>query len=170
MLPFQSYKLRTVCTDSNFSVFSPQKIIHLGMTLETPFSPLSFGKSFMKICSAVPENSCLIFMHYRVADEKKTKKNKKKQKNICKTYTHSHHLAAWMRKLTRYSITRCKMSITLCLHPRSVVSTICYSTLPWTMTFWTVNVMSLSLFHVYPQCINSVSLVKIHRVFFEILR
>jgi len=76
--------------------YSPQKIIrgpspHLGTTLETPFSPLSFGKSFMKIRSAVPENGCLIFMHYRVADGKKTK-------NICKTYTHSRHLAVRMRK------------------------------------------------------------------------
>jgi len=35
------------------------------MAMETPFYPLSFGKSFMKIRSAVPENGCLIFMHYR---------------------------------------------------------------------------------------------------------
>jgi len=65
----------------DFSVFSPQKIIrgpspHLGTALETPFSPVSFGKSFMKILSADPENGCLIFMHYCVANEKKTKKNK----------------------------------------------------------------------------------------------
>jgi len=33
-------------------------------------SPLSFGKSFMKIRSAVPENGCLIFFDGR----KKTKK------------------------------------------------------------------------------------------------
>jgi len=46
------------------------------MAMETSFSPLSFGKSFMKIRSAVPENGCLIFMHYGglVADEKKTNK------------------------------------------------------------------------------------------------
>jgi len=32
------------------------------MAMQTTFSPLSFGKkSFMKIRSAVPENSCLIF-------------------------------------------------------------------------------------------------------------
>jgi len=31
-----------------------------GTTLQTPFSPVSFGKSFMKIRSAVPENGCLI--------------------------------------------------------------------------------------------------------------
>ena len=51
---------------------------HLGTAMQTTFSPLSFGKSFMKIRSAVPENGCLVF----VTDEKKTKK----QKNICKTY------------------------------------------------------------------------------------
>jgi len=43
----------------------------LGTALEIPFSPLSFGKSFMKIRSAVAENGCLIFMHYRVADVEK---------------------------------------------------------------------------------------------------
>jgi len=59
--------------------------------METPFSPLSFGKSFVKIRSAVPENGCLIFMHYRGG----RKTNKKKQKkNIGKTYTHPRHLAA----------------------------------------------------------------------------
>jgi len=41
------------------------------MALETPFSPLSFGKSFMKIRSAIPENGCLIFMHYRGGQNKK---------------------------------------------------------------------------------------------------
>ena len=41
--------------------------------MQTPFSPVSFGKSFMKIRSAVPENGCLIFF----ADGKKTKKQKK---------------------------------------------------------------------------------------------
>jgi len=42
-----------------FKFLAPQKIIrgggaspHLGMALKTPFSPLSFGKSFMKIRSA----------------------------------------------------------------------------------------------------------------------
>jgi len=45
--------------------------------------PLSFGKSFMKIRSAVPENDCLIFMHYRCGGRKKQKNT-----NICKTYTH----------------------------------------------------------------------------------
>jgi len=43
---------------------------HLGTTLKTPFSPLSFGKSFMKIRSGVPENGCLIV----VADGKKKQK------------------------------------------------------------------------------------------------
>jgi len=70
----------------DFSVFSPQKIIrghspHFRTALETPFFPLSFGKSFMKIRSAVPENGCLIFMHYRVANDKK--KQKKSVKHIC---------------------------------------------------------------------------------------
>ena len=44
---------------------------HLGTTLKTPFPPLSFGKSFMKIRSAVPENGCLIFMHYRCGERRK---------------------------------------------------------------------------------------------------
>jgi len=57
---------------------------HLGTALETPFSSLSFGKSFMKIRSAVPENGCLIFMHYRCGGRKKNKRRKAK-KNICKT-------------------------------------------------------------------------------------
>jgi len=39
----------------------------------------------MEIHSAVPENGCLIFMHYRCGGQKK---------NICKTYTHPRHLAA----------------------------------------------------------------------------
>jgi len=41
-----------------------------GTTFQTPFSPVSFGKSFMKIRSAVPENGCLIFL--------RTKKKQKK--------------------------------------------------------------------------------------------
>jgi len=65
------------------------------MATQTTFSPLSFGKSFMKIRLAVPENGCLIFFDGR----KKTKK--KQKKNICKTYTHSRHLAARMRKLAK---------------------------------------------------------------------
>jgi len=47
----------------------------LGTTLKTPFSPLSFGKSFMKIRSGVPENGCLIV----VADGKKAKTKKAKK-------------------------------------------------------------------------------------------
>jgi len=59
-------------------IFSPQKLFggpspHLGMAMETPFSPLSFGKSFMKIRSAIPANGCLIFMHYRGGREKNKK-------------------------------------------------------------------------------------------------
>jgi len=46
--------------------------------MQTTFSPLSFGKSFMKIRSAVPENGCLVFCGGREKNEKKTKKNKKK--------------------------------------------------------------------------------------------
>ena len=42
-----------------------------GTTLQTQFSPVSFGKSLMKIRSAVPEDGCLIFW--------RTEKNKKKQ-------------------------------------------------------------------------------------------
>jgi len=41
-------------------------------------SPLSFGKSFVKIRSAVPENGCLIFL----TDGKKQKKKKKHLQNI----------------------------------------------------------------------------------------
>jgi len=48
--------------------------------MQTPFSPLSFGKRFMKIRSAVPENGYLVFL-WRT----------EKQKNICKTYTHPPH-------------------------------------------------------------------------------
>jgi len=58
-------------------VTSAGRSFHLGMAMETPFSPLSFGKSFMKISSAVPENGCLIFMHYRGG---------RKKRKRCKTY------------------------------------------------------------------------------------
>jgi len=46
-----------------------------GTTFQTTFSPVSFGKSFMKIRSAVPENGCLIVL----VDGKKTKKQKTKK-------------------------------------------------------------------------------------------
>jgi len=49
-----------------------------GTTLQTPFSPVSFGKSFMKIRSAVPENGCLVFCGGR----KKREKTKKSVKHI----------------------------------------------------------------------------------------
>jgi len=52
------------------------------MAMQTPFSPLSFGKSFMKIRPAVPENGCLVFCGER----------KKQKKNICKTYTYLRKL------------------------------------------------------------------------------
>jgi len=56
--------------------------------MQTPFSPLSFGKGFMKICSAVPNNGCLVFC----GGWKKREKTKKKTKtNICKTYMHPPH-------------------------------------------------------------------------------
>jgi len=56
-----------VTTKCAMCSFSPQKINrgpspHLGTAMQTPFSPLSFGKSFMKIRSAVPENGCLVFL------------------------------------------------------------------------------------------------------------
>jgi len=57
------------------------------MTLQTPFFPVSFGRSFMKIRSAVPENGRLIFL----VDGKNKKKQKKTKKNICKTYTLPPH-------------------------------------------------------------------------------
>jgi len=40
--------------------------------MQTPFSPLSFGKSFMKIRSAVPENGCLVFLWRTKKKQKKT--------------------------------------------------------------------------------------------------
>jgi len=49
------------------------------MAMQTPSSPLSFGKNFMKIRSAVPENGCLVFF---VADGKKRKKQKNKIKHL----------------------------------------------------------------------------------------
>jgi len=50
--------------------------------METPFSPLSFGKSFMKIRSAVPENGCLIFCGGRKKNRKKIKNKKNKKKHL----------------------------------------------------------------------------------------
>ena len=68
-----------------------------GTTLQTPLSPVSFGKSFMKIRSAVPENGCLIFLQ---TEKKQNKKQKKTEKNICKTYTIPPHrrLRKWWQK------------------------------------------------------------------------
>jgi len=66
----------------DFSVFSPQKIIPgpspIWVWRWKLHFPLSFGKSFMKIRSAVPENGCLIFMHYRCGGRKKKQKKTKK--------------------------------------------------------------------------------------------
>jgi len=49
--------------------------------MQTPFSPLSFGKSFMKIRSAVPENGCLVFL-WRTEKNEKSKKQKTNKKNL----------------------------------------------------------------------------------------
>jgi len=62
--------VNTKCAQKLFGGPSP----HFGMTLETTFSPLSFGKSFTKIRSAVPENGCRVFF-------RRTEKNKKQKKN-----------------------------------------------------------------------------------------
>jgi len=48
--------------------------------MQTPFSPLPFGKSFMKIRSAVPEDGCLVFCGGREKTKKKQKKTTKKHK------------------------------------------------------------------------------------------
>jgi len=69
--------------------------------MQTTFSPLSFGKSFVKIRSAVPENGCLVFL-WRTEKNKKPKKTKK---NICKTYTHPLH--RWLRKSTCAWMSKC---------------------------------------------------------------
>jgi len=58
------------------------------MVMQIPFSLLLFGKSFMKIRSAFPENGCLVFL-WRT--EKAKNKKQKTKKNICKTYTHPPH-------------------------------------------------------------------------------
>jgi len=46
--------------------------------MQTPFSPLLFGTSFMKIRSAVPKNGCLVFL-WRTEKAKKTKSKKNKK-------------------------------------------------------------------------------------------
>jgi len=64
-----------------FQFLAPKNFLgpcpHLGTAMQTTF-PLSFGKSFMKIRSAVPENGRLIFLRM----EKNTKKTKKSVKHI----------------------------------------------------------------------------------------
>jgi len=47
------------------------------MAMQTPFSPLSFGKSFMKIRLTVPENGCLVFLWQTEKNEKSKTKTKK---------------------------------------------------------------------------------------------
>jgi len=49
--------------------------------MQTTFSPLSFGKSFMKISSAVPENGCLVFL-WRTVKAEKNKKQKAKKTSV----------------------------------------------------------------------------------------
>jgi len=46
--------------------------------MQSTFFPLSFGKSFMKIRSAVPENVCMVFL-WRTEKAKKTLKKKQKK-------------------------------------------------------------------------------------------
>ena len=72
--------------------------------------PLSFGKSFMKIRSAVPENGCIIFL----TDGKKQKT--KYKKNICKTYTHLPPTGRRLRKKHYWhstSVCTCIVSVSL---------------------------------------------------------
>jgi len=53
-------------------------------------SPLSFGESFMKIRSAVPENSCLIVL----VDGKKQKKKQKTKKQLQNIYASASYRKA----------------------------------------------------------------------------
>ena len=81
MIAKESYrKLRkasTIATHQAAARLSPSG----GTTFQTTYSPpLSFGESFMKIRSAVPENGCLTFDG-----------RKKSKKNTCKTYTLPPH-------------------------------------------------------------------------------
>ena len=63
----------------DFSVFSPKKFFGglAPIWVRRWKSPLSFGKSFMKIRSAVPKNGCLMFMHYCCGGRKKKQKTEK---------------------------------------------------------------------------------------------
>jgi len=60
-----------------------------GTTFQTT-SSLSFGESFMKIHSAVPENGCLIVL----VDGKKTKKQKTTKKQLQNTYASTSYWKA----------------------------------------------------------------------------
>jgi len=53
----------------------------LGTAIQTKFSPLSFGKSFMKIRSGVSENSGLLFL-WRTEKAKNKKKTSVKHIRI----------------------------------------------------------------------------------------
>jgi len=59
-----------------------------GTTFQTTFSPVSFGKSFIKILSAVPENGCLIVL----VDGKKQKNKKNEKKTKTKQKTSAKHI------------------------------------------------------------------------------
>jgi len=73
---------------STFAIRQPSG----GTTFQTTFSPVSFGKSFMKIRSAVPENGCLIVLvdgkNKKKQKTKKTKnkKNRKQKKHLQNIY------------------------------------------------------------------------------------
>jgi len=72
--------------------------------MQTPFSPLSFGKSFMKIRSAIPENGCLVLL-CRTEKNEKSKQNKKTSvKHI--RITHPPH-----RRLRKLAMTCCTRPI-----------------------------------------------------------
>jgi len=64
------------------------------MAMETPFSPYRLGKVSRKSVQPFRRTVVSYLCTIVVEDEKNRKKLKKKQKNVCKTYTHPRHLAA----------------------------------------------------------------------------
>jgi len=50
--------------------------------MQTPFSTLSFGKSFTKIRSAAPGNGCLVFLWRTEKAKNKNQKAKKQKKHL----------------------------------------------------------------------------------------
>ena len=91
------------------TVFSNCKMISNCFSI----SPLSFGKSFMKIRSAVPENGCLIVL----VKGKKQKETKKQQKNNCKTYTHPPPTGSGRRLRKQKIYLECFWDLPLVLPP-----------------------------------------------------